>query len=281
MGTCFAQNAFYWGDGKLISQDSLKKFKSIKEMILSQGPDETGIKIVTLTNPKTKKSYLTSVWYVPFIHKPILIGGGIKGDYQSIIKKFNADNYNSRGFGFSTDFDLLKNRPEVDDKFIVNLIGKPDSIESNSEYHNGETYHYYKNAFELIFEDGKLAAYKAYDFKGARVAGFGVSDFKINLSESGDYVTGFSVNYSNFSRKRIKYIFTTINAINGVGDLVQSRISKSIGPIEPNESGSYNFDSLFFSQIIDKERIAGIKVQYFDGTIKIFNRTQLATLFIN
>ena len=200
-------------------------------MLLAAGAEQTSVSVLDMVNAKTGKKYLASVWYVPFIHKPVLVNGEVIGDYNAIVRKFNEDNYNTSGSGFSTDFDILQQKPDIDTAFIAHMIGRPDTVESDPDDSNGRIWVFRKKAFQLTFTDNKLSAYKAYDFRAARREGLGISDFGINLSESGDYVTGFRVNYFNFSAGRIKYIYTTITAINAVGDVVQTKIAKSIGPV--------------------------------------------------
>jgi hypothetical protein len=90
--------------------------------------------------------------------------------------------------------------------------------------------------------------------------------------------TDVAIEVLNPYRSKIKYISFTIKAYNPVGDVVKDGITgataktvKGIGPIEYGDHGSYNFESVFYSNVIDKMQITQIKIQFFDGSTKIIN----------
>lgn len=80
-------------------------------------------------------------------------------------------------------------------------------------------------------------------------------------------------------KKRIKYAWVSFYAKNAVGDPVKDRITNSpnktvraIGPIDPKETGSYTFENVYYSKVIESLKIIQIKIQFFDGSIKLIDK---------
>ena len=262
---------WYWSDGRIVN------------------PDSIGNGSINNVETFTKRNFLADdilgkgsdmVLYIPLIHKPVLICTKDTLTLKNAIKSFKNERYLSSS-SFNADFDDLKDKIHANTKYITYLLGEPDTTKSNDKLVNGVTYYYNKYHFTLDFENDLLTGYKVFDLPTLKLRGFGISDFHINSSESGDYVTGFSIDYYNFSSKRIKYIYTTVSALNAVNDVVQTKTSKSIGPVNSNEKATYNFDSLFFSKIISTMEISNIKIQYFDGSFKVFTKKDIYMLFID
>jgi hypothetical protein len=97
------------------------------------------------------------------------------------------------------------------------------------------------------------------------------------LYDESEYTNGSSIRFEiyNPTKKTIKYIWFYVKGINPVGDAVVGRNGKSIvelkgvGPIEYNNSGTYNFEYVWYTDLVHKSRITSIKVQYMDNSIKI------------
>ncbi|HQV54969.1 MAG: hypothetical protein IPH34_09045 [Chitinophagaceae bacterium] len=76
-------------------------------------------------------------------------------------------------------------------------------------------------------------------------------------------------------KKKIKYIWFSFKAFNPVDDPVRDGFNgaviktvKGVGPIEYSKTGTYEFENVFYSKVIEKMRVSSIKIQFFDGTIK-------------
>lgn len=84
---------------------------------------------------------------------------------------------------------------------------------------------------------------------------------------------GVDVEFYNSSKKTIKYVHVTFQAVNSVGDPISgaTKTVKGIGPIEPGSFGAYSFEDVWYSNTINKVKIIKIKVEYMDNTIKIIN----------
>lgn len=86
----------------------------------------------------------------------------------------------------------------------------------------------------------------------------------------------FSIRFINPFRKKIKYLWITLRAYNPVDDPIRDGVSgklektvQAIGPIEYEGEGSYEFENVWYSRVIGWMKISRLKVQFFDGSIKI------------
>ena len=97
--------------------------------------------------------------------------------------------------------------------------------------------------------------------------------------------TGFSVSVVNLSEKIIKYISFTVVGYNPVKDVVRGRPGKSpyitvrgVGPINPREGGEYDWEYLWFTDLVETHKISLVKIQYMDGSVKIYNNPESLVL---
>ena len=97
-----------------------------------------------------------------------------------------------------------------------------------------------------------------------------VNVIRWSISDMGEYTegTGASFEFYNPTKKTIKYIYVTVTGYNPVGDRVSSNSLKCVGPIEPDDGGSYSFDYVWFTDMVEEARITSLKVQYMDGTTR-------------
>ena len=77
----------------------------------------------------------------------------------------------------------------------------------------------------------------------------------------------------NYAKKSIKYIYVTLGAYNRVDDLISKKQVTLVGPIEPNDIGTSEFSNVFFSNVFEYALMHEVKIQYFDGTVKVFSKT--------
>lgn len=119
-------------------------------------------------------------------------------------------------------------------------------------------------------------AKKAIDFlNNSAKQGILVKSWKIYDESEYSQGTSVELNYINPTKKTIKYIWTTFVGYNAVDDPIIDNLKgvknitvKSIGPIAPNESGSYVFEYVWHTDLVSTAKITNIKVQYMDGTFK-------------
>lgn len=102
---------------------------------------------------------------------------------------------------------------------------------------------------------------------------YGLGFVKYNAT-SGYSSTGASFKIFNPSKKTIKYIWFTVAGENAVEDLVKLSSGsyyttlKGIGPIESYGFGSWEFDNVWFTDIIEYLRISTVKIQYMDNSVR-------------
>ena len=88
-----------------------------------------------------------------------------------------------------------------------------------------------------------------------------------------EYSTGFEVKVTNMSNKTIKYIIFNIVGLNSVKDKVKYKgtyiqETRGIGPISPLETAYYDFEHLWWTDIVEYFDIQSINIEYTDGTKK-------------
>lgn len=104
-----------------------------------------------------------------------------------------------------------------------------------------------------------------------------------NWSSEGLYslnTQNFEFKLVNTSKKKIKYVYITVSIKNPVGDFISKKTLTLVGPIDYKEQGKYEFDNVFYSNIVDKSIINSVKIQYFDGTVKLFSGSLLTTAIV-
>lgn len=105
--------------------------------------------------------------------------------------------------------------------------------------------------------------------KGINGGGILIHKFEVDGSYGS---TSVSLGIFNCTKKRIKYAQFTLKALNDVNDQV-GRIEtvKGIGFIEPSAAGEWEFEDIWFSNIIGSVSISSIKLTFEDGTSKVIS----------
>lgn len=115
----------------------------------------------------------------------------------------------------------------------------------------------------------------------------GVAILSTSITDVSEYTQGtsFKIEISNPTQKTIKYIWFTVIGYNAVNDPVRDRIKggpaltvKGIGPIEPDQSGTYDWEYMWHTDIVEYFKVAEIKIQYMDGSIRTVKDQKAATL---
>lgn len=112
---------------------------------------------------------------------------------------------------------------------------------------------------------------KSYEKKGFVVTSWA-------FSSHDEYSDAFDVTFNVFNptKKTVKYSWFTLTAYNAVGDVVgKSKTVNGVGPVKSYNGGSWEFEYVFFSKVIECIRISKIKVQYMDGTFKEYPNPNL------
>lgn len=103
---------------------------------------------------------------------------------------------------------------------------------------------------------------------------YGIAIINANPTE-GYSTTGAEFKILNVSKKTIKYITFTYYGQNPVRDKVgTNRTSRGIGPVESFAKGSWKFDMVWLTDIVEYLKMVSIQIQYMDGKIKTIPFTQ-------
>ena len=97
---------------------------------------------------------------------------------------------------------------------------------------------------------------------------YGIGILKANPTE--DYsMTGADFRIINFSKKTIKYITFNFYGKNAVNDRVGANVSrKGIGPIEELQTGTWSFDTVWLTDIVQTLKLISVNIIYMDGSTK-------------
>jgi hypothetical protein len=102
---------------------------------------------------------------------------------------------------------------------------------------------------------------------GQQKGGILITQFEVPSNDYG--VTGFNVGIFNCSNKRIKYATFKLQAYNPVDDKIGGIESvKGVGFIESKEQGYWEFENVWFSDILETVKIVSITILYEDGSTK-------------
>jgi hypothetical protein len=139
--------------------------------------------------------------------------------------------------------------------------------------------------FKLKFkENATKIADLAYQEKINEVAKFinscsskGLVILDWSFYDESEYTEGTSIKISviNPTKKNIKYLWFTFSGYNAVDDLIidtikgKSKVTvKGVGPISPSESGDYEYDYVWHTDLVQRVKIDQVKVQFMDGSFK-------------
>lgn len=123
-------------------------------------------------------------------------------------------------------------------------------------------------ALYLTRLDEALKEIESYSKYGLAIKSWGVYD-------ESEYTDGTSIRitFLNPTEKVIKYISISFQGYNAVDDPFGRPVSKRcVGPIEPKETASYNFEYVWFSDVVEYAKIRSITVTYKDGTTKTISK---------
>ncbi len=106
---------------------------------------------------------------------------------------------------------------------------------------------------------------------GVNNGGILVTQFSFSTSDYG--VVDLTLGIQNVSKKRIKYATFILQPYNSVDDPVEYEKSfKGIGFIEPNSEGVWNFESAWFSDVIETLKLKSINLVFEDGSSKLITK---------
>jgi hypothetical protein len=106
---------------------------------------------------------------------------------------------------------------------------------------------------------------------GIKNGGILISKFNFSTSKYG--VVDLTLGIQNVGKKRIKYVKFTLQPYNSVDDPVEyEQTFKGIGFIEPNSEGVWEFESAWYSNVIETLKLSSINILYEDGSSKLISK---------
>jgi hypothetical protein len=125
---------------------------------------------------------------------------------------------------------------------------------------------------QLLYEGNSKKVLRFLD--GCKSKGLAILEW--SFYDESEYTEGTSVSIKvyNPTQKTIKYLWFTFIGFNPVGDKVVDRrrgtniAMKGVGPIKTDESGTYKYTYVWFTDLVETARITSIKIQYMDGSFK-------------
>lgn len=156
---------------------------------------------------------------------------------------------------------------EDDVKLLPDAKTKLDSLRASSPEIQDIFFNKNLSLSKAIYYDklgnalNELNAYKKY---GLAIRNWGVYD-------ESEYTDGTSIRITFFNptAQTIKYISISFQGYNSVDDPYGHPVTKKcIGPIDPDETASYNFEYVWFTDVVEYAKIRSIIVTYKNGTTK-------------
>jgi len=91
--------------------------------------------------------------------------------------------------------------------------------------------------------------------------------------------TGIRFTFLNPTEQVIKYVSITFQGYNAVDDPYGRTVTKRcVGPIAPKETASYNFEYVWFTDVVEYAEIRSITVTYKNGSTKTINNAKAIML---
>jgi len=255
----------YYPNGKKINLT----FNTIKDLL-----DTLGIKETENYNNK-----YGIVYFKRLSNKPIFILF-FKQNYPTKIKEIIAS-YNQPYYKYLNSYDYYFDLKDMIKKgsltkdYLKDIFNEPDIKEQNED---GSEFWVFKNYnVKIIFNNDIAQSADVINYKAIKRNGLSISTFDVTGS---DYTIGFDISLSNFGNKTIKYVFITVTSTNPVHDKVGTKTVKAVGPIKPDETGSYEFEDIIYSTTAKYLSIDNVKIQYMDGTIKLISKSDVQNIRI-
>lgn len=115
----------------------------------------------------------------------------------------------------------------------------------------------------------------------------GLTIIKSSIADASEHTEGtsFKVTVANPTSKTIKYVTFSVLGINAVGDPVRDRLKggpvltvRGVGPINKDESATYEWEYMWHTDIVERHRITEVKVQYMDNSVRVIKNLKAVTL---
>lgn len=258
---------FLVNSGKIISQTESFNVELVKSTM--------GYKEITNNCTEIGSQYIESGTYIPSDYK-VCDFIGIKTSYYQIGYKGKLFYINASNIKIS---ERVKN--------LLQISGNKDEYKENAINHSYESFNN-KSSENTDTNDDPVKDVKngldtslvswakeiSKDFL-KKCKPHGISIIFANVKS--EYFTGKGMNIiiQNPTTKTIKYAYITLVGYNPVNDPEDVSPGKKsitltlVGPLEPNDIGSYHFNYVWKTNLVEYAKIINVKVKYMDNSIKV------------
>ena len=73
----------------------------------------------------------------------------------------------------------------------------------------------------------------------------------------------------------------TVAIYNPVKDFIQKKTIQAVGPIEPETSAQYDYNTVFMSNVAHDAKVVGLKVQFMDKTFKEYPASMIPKISLS
>ena len=217
----------------------------------------------------------TIIFFYSLSNEPAFVLSEKKAEIPEALKFYNHKNYlNSKDF--EEDIEMMIEKSALDTTYALEVLGKP-STKYGGEEDYSQYWIYTKYNLRLKFEFQNAVKFEVVHYLKIQEHGIALSGFEVTGT---DYSSGFKIVVGNHKNKTIKYVWITVNAINPVGDLVATKTVRGIGPVTTGDFGTWTFDNVIYSKVVESLKITGIKIQYMDSSVKQIPGGDIKKLFI-
>ncbi len=247
---------------------------------------------------------MRNIWFLLMLIPTLMFGQSIKPKVSSTTVVIGKVEKNCMAVSHKTEMDnvILKHGSVVlvcgaekymnKSCFDIYYMGKQYYVDKDLLSINGSIT--YEDIEAMTEDDKKKFCDNAKDIEYGKVQNFvkrctpvGLMIYKWSYYDESEYTEGTSANISvyNLNPKTIKYIWFNFIGYNPVGDKIidpKTRSSiipvRAIGPIETGKKGEYEFNYVWFTDMVETAKISSIKVLYMDGSQKIITNPDAITL---
>lgn len=206
---------------------------------------------------------------------PIWIFTNSRAKVPGLIKQFDYKKY-LQSWEFKNDVQYLVKERALDTSYALRVLGKPD-VRKWDYSEVFEEWIYKRLGLMLTFDTSMAIESKFGTFVKPHVHPVTITDWEVTGE---DYSSGISIKMFNHSKKVIKYVWINTTAFNPVKDKIGTKTVQAIGPINPRTSGSWTFDDIYFSKVLDVIRITGLKIQYMDGSLVVIPSKDIGKIIV-
>ena len=176
---------------------------------------------------------------------------------------------------FYWDLEDMRKKGALTLEYIQDAFGQSDATSIDASGYPVWEFHEYNLQITLGLDGLSVRKANVINFTAIRRNGLAITGYSVSGT---DYSIGFQVGLINKGSKPIKYVEFSVTATNPVHDIVGAKVCQGVGPIEPNEEGSYKFDDAILARTAEYLSIDQIKLIYMDMTTRVIAKKEVESI---